>query len=238
MSNDSLGDRIKRFEAVSKLRLMPKMPVIIRVDGKAFHTFTRGCDRPFDSWLHESMVSAAEKVAKEIQGFKCAYVQSDEVTFALTDYDTRETDSWFGYEIPKLVSVSAALMTAHFNYFFAKYKGTEPTTRTCAVFDSRAFNVPIHDVPNVFVWRAKDWHRNSVQMYARAHFAHKALHGMKLDDIHEMLYTVGKNWTTDLNPQEKNGTFLIGKERRADILPTYENINGIIGPLFAPPESL
>jgi tRNA(His) 5'-end guanylyltransferase len=165
-------------------------------------------------------LKAAKYTANDMQGFKAAYIQSDEVTFCLTDYDTFETDGWFGYKISKVVSISAALMSVAFNKLFY------PTIPQ--VFDSRAFTVPKEEVVNTFLWRAKDWARNSLQMYARMFFSHSELHKKNSSDIHEMLHEVGSNWTTDLTSQERNGTFLIRENGvlkiRTDIIPSYSSM--------------
>ena len=221
----SLGDRIKKYEKIFNQSAVHRSPLIIRVDGRAFHTFTRNAQKPFDKVIMEAMTQAATYVAKDMQGFKVAYIQSDEVTFCLTDYDTIDTQGWFGYELPKIISISAAMMSVAFN----KYLPSD----SLPVFDSRAFTVPKEDVCNVLVWRAKDWERNSLQMYARAFFSHKQLHNKKRSDMHEMLHAIGKNWATDLSDAEKNGTFLLNTEegivRRYDILPTYESIDKATG---------
>lgn len=220
-----LGDRIKKYEKTFTHSALKRMPLIIRVDGRAFHTFTKGMERPFDKRLIDAMVKAATYTAKDMQGFKAAYIQSDEATFLLTDYDTFETEGWFDYELPKTISISAALMSVAFNHYL-------PTGKL-PVFDSRAFTVPKDDIVNCFVLRAKDWERNSLQMYARSFFSHKQLHQKGREAMHEMLHGIGKNWTTDLSAQERNGTFLIntqtGIEERTDILPTFESINSVIG---------
>jgi len=224
----TLGDRIKGYEKVFSQRALKRTPLMIRVDGKAFHTFTRDLEKPFDKGLMEAMIKSAQYTAEKMQGFKVAYIQSDEVTFVLTDYDTLETEGWFNYKINKVVSISAAMMSASFNVFYA--------TNKLALFDSRAFNVPKEDVLNALLWRAKDWHRNSIQMFARAFFSHKELHKKSLDDIHEMLHSIGKNWTTDLLPIERNGTFLIKTEEgiitTSEILPTYVDLQRHLGKLF------
>lgn len=231
----SLADRIKRYEKTFSFQTLNRMPVMIRVDGRAFHTFTRGFRKPFDPNLIEAMVHAAAEVAKEMQGFKVAYVQSDEATFCLTDYDGLETQGWFDYDLSKMVSISAALMSVAFNSYFPADKRD---LRPSPAFDSRAFSVPPDDVVNAFLWRAKDWERNSLQMYARSFFSHKQLLNKGHGEIHEMLHSIGKNWATDLTDQEKNGTFIFlrdgGGELRTDILPTYQSINEAIGYLFIP----
>jgi tRNA(His) guanylyltransferase len=226
-----LGDRIKRYEAVTHYTATGRTPLMVRVDGRAFHTFTRGMDRPFDQKLTDAMVGAAKCVAEEMQGFKAAYIQSDEATFCLTDYDRVESQGWFDYDLSKVISISAALMTAH----FIRLLRTEKTP----VFDSRAFMIPANDVVNAFLWRAKDWERNSLQMYSRAHYSHKELHGKGKQAMHDLLHEAGKNWATDLTPQQKNGTFLIatdeGITERHDIMPTYGSVDGAIGGLFVYP---
>lgn len=203
----SLGDRMKRYESVSKQLLTPGVPVIIRVDGKAFHTFTRSFDKPFSDVLMDAMDVAAARLARVIQGCKAWYVQSDEVTFLLTDYERVETQGWFEYNHSKLVSLSASYMSVYFNQRLDSI--VPDSMRGPAVFDSRAFNVPKEDVVNCFLWRMRDWHRNSVQMFARSVFSHKELRNKKLEDIHDMLHKKGKNWATDLTPREKNGKLIV-----------------------------
>jgi tRNA(His) guanylyltransferase len=225
---DSLGDRMKRYEASSRFVATPRMPLIIRVDGRAFHTLTKKiCDRPFDVAFIESMRHAAREVSNEMQGFKAAYVQSDEATFLLTDYDDIGTQGWFGYVHAKMISISASSMSVNFNDYFSEWSGT----KTNALFDSRAFSVPADDVANMFLWRAKDWARNSLQMYARSFFSHKELDRKNSVDIHEMLHGIGKNWTTDLGYVEKNGTFINKDgEFTCTIQPTHLEISKFLTP--------
>ena len=236
---DSLGDRQKTYENVYRHYLIRRMPVIIRIDGKAFSSFTRGCNRPFDQDIINCMTEAALAVAKEMQGFCCAYVQSDEASFLLVDYQQLETEAWFDNNVNKLVSISASIMTARFNELWAKRNGK------LAHFDSRAFNVPREDVSNYFLWRNQDWERNSLQMYAQSNFSHKELHKKNKVDMHEMLHQKGKNWATDLNDQQKNGTWLIRCSAgdltciftRYDIHPTYAEIAEVVEPFVSPEET-
>lgn len=236
---DSLGDRMKRYEAVSKGLLTPKMPVIIRVDGKAFHTFTKHFDKPFSKALMNSMDAAAHSLAQEMQGCVACYVQSDEATFLLTDWENTETQGWFNYNHQKIVSLSAAYMSIFFNEAIEAWFEyiDKPRTVRSAIFDSRAFNVPREDVVNCFLWRMKDWHRNSVQMYARQFFSHKELHKKSLDDIHDMLYAKGKNWVRDLEDREKNGTLFVkypqGEMTKFQtVQPNFPHVDTFIGPLL------
>lgn len=202
---DSLGDRIKRYERVSDHMLTPNGPLFIRVDGRAFHTFTKHMDRPFDRRFMHTMINAAMDVVKDMPGFKLAYLQSDECTFLLTDTDKLESQGWFDYRLNKVVSIAASAFTVYFN---AEVPRQFTNLRLGpAMFDARAFTVPYEDAPNVFVWRQKDWHRNSLSMLAQAYYGHKELQGKKKADLHEMLHAKGDNWAT-LELMEKNGTFL------------------------------
>lgn len=199
---DAIGDRMKRYEAVSQGFLTPNMPVFVRVDGRAFHTYTRGCDKPFDYELIEAMTYAARNTAKDMHGFVLGYVQSDEATFMLSDYERPETQGWFGYETSKIVSLSASLFTAHFNAYVRNLEGRQ---FGMATFDARVFNVPLDDAPNVFVWRQKDWERNWVSMLARSQFSAKQLHGKSRREVLEM---VSPEPLASLEPVIEHGTFL------------------------------
>jgi len=220
----NIGDRFKtNYETPARHLLTRRTPVIVRVDGRAFHSFTkRHFGKPFDGKFVDAMIIAASALAGEMQGFKLGYVQSDEASFVLTDYDDLQTQPWFGYIKSKVESIASAKMT----FAFARCMRLANINEE-ALFDARAFNVPEAEVVNYFVWRARDWYRNSVSMYAGAYFSHKDLHKKTIDDMHEMLHGIGRNWTIDLMPEEKNGTFIIGKEliAHSDVPPTFAAIN-------------
>jgi len=210
MSKDSLGDRMKEFyENRSKLYLPRRVPVIIRLDGKAFHTFTKGFKRPYDEILHNTMNSTMKYLCENIQGCKLGYTQSDEITLLLTDYDTITTDAWFDYSVQKMCSVAASMATMAFNKFFSEeyknymynfsFKDRKPTEEECeymetlysklsiAMFDARCFSIPKEEVTNCFIWRQQDATRNAIQMLGQCNFSHKELHGKSCNDIQDML---------------------------------------------------
>lgn len=199
---DDLGDRMKaNYEDRTRMYLPRRTNTIIRIDGKAFHTFTRKLQKPFDRTLIGYMQDTAKQLCKEIQGAKLGYVQSDEISILLTDYDQLSTDAWFDGNIQKIVSISASIATATFNRLWA---GALPA----AHFDSRVFTIPEkEEVANYFLWRSQDAARNSVQMFARAYFSHKELEGKSITDIHEMLYTKNLNWA-HLDSIYKQGTII------------------------------
>ena len=191
------------YENRNRYFLTRRMPVIIRIDGKAFHTLTKKwkCQKPFDEKLNIAMTETTAFLLKEFQGAKIAYHQSDEISLLLTDYDKLTTDGWFDYNIQKICSVGASTATACFN---ARH---EEGRRNPAIFDCRCFNIPREEVTNYFIWRQKDWIRNSASMLAQSEFSHKELEGKSQADMHEMLYWRGINWA-DLAPVWKNGSLM------------------------------
>ena len=231
--NDSLGDRMKGYENISRVYLPRRLPVIIRIDGRAFHTFTSGFGRPFDLILGRSMWGTAETLCKEISGAKLAYVQSDEISLLLTNDDTIETQPWFDNNIQKLVSISASIATLAFNTCFSneiealssvweefkcedKVGLSQLETYRKAVwkaqFDSRAFILPPEEVCNYFIWRQQDASRNSVQMVARIMYSHKELMNKNTDELKEMIHKKGINWN-DYGTPYKRGICWIKKPK-------------------------
>lgn len=213
MDKTSLGDRMKGYEAVSQDILMKRTPVIIRVDGKSFHTFTkRYCKDgdPFSDSMLMSMTLAATHMTHFIQGAVLAYVQSDEISFLLRDWDSFETQQWFGGKIQKIVSVSAAMASTGFYAGIEMHHHDDPIClQHRPVFDSRVFNIPMEEVTNYFVWRQKDTIRNSVNMYAQHFFSHKQLQGKKIDDVKNMLVINDTPWET--LPLINQRGFCVGK---------------------------
>ena len=169
-AKDALGTRMKRYEIASDFMLTRRTCLIVRVDGQAFHTYTKGFERPFDGKIMGCMQYAAVKLAESMSGFKAGYIQSDEASFLLTDYDAVNTQAWFDNSLNKLVSIPASTMTAHFNYWML----TNFKVAKLATFDARAFVVPEADVANYFLWRSKDWERNSLSMYEEAFHRQRA----------------------------------------------------------------
>lgn len=190
MLRDSLGNRMKHnYEEVSRTRLVRRMPVIIRLDGKAFHTFTKGMQKPFDPVFNKSMQQTMEYLCKNIQGCVLGYTQSDEITLVLIDYQTLQTDAWFDYEVQKMTSISAAMATLAFNSYFIENAMMSDNVElyqkkfNTALFDSRVFNVPKEEVTNCVLWRQADAERNSVSALAQSLFSHKSLHGLSRKDM-------------------------------------------------------
>jgi tRNA(His) 5'-end guanylyltransferase len=192
---------MKGYEDVFRQTLHLRMPVIIRVDGKAFHTWTRYMDRPFSGEFMRYMDKAALALCREIQGAKLAYIQSDEISVLLTNDDTFTTSAWFDNNIQKMVSVAAAIASAEM---------TDVSMRR-AMFDARAFVLPREEVTNYFLWRQNDATRNSIQMLARSLFSHAELHGKNNAQLHDMCFSKGANWN-DLPTSLKRGRCAVRRE--------------------------
>ena len=199
--NDELGKRMKEFyEAVPKTRLVRRTPVAIRIDGKAFHTFTRGFEKPFDEVLGRAMRETMKYLCENIQGCVLGYTQSDEITLILIDYKKLNSSAWFDYEVQKMCSIAASMATMAFNRFFREEMDKDPTIPSVrynwytaainkgAMFDARCFNIPKEEVANLIYWRQLDATRNSIQMVGQANFSHSQLQNKSCNQIQDMLF--------------------------------------------------
>lgn len=229
MGKDALSVRMKEFYEMRTRTYLPRRTyTIIRIDGKAFHTYTRGLKKPFDLGLIEDMDETAKYLCKNIQGAKMAFVQSDEISIVLTDFDTLQTDAWFDGEVQKIVSISASMATSKFNqlrtkrYLKTKLEdGIEKITDMfidkfldfkLAEFDSRVFIIPFKDeVLNYLIWRQHDTVRNSISSVAQSMFSPKELHGKNQSDMQEMCFQKGTNWN-DFDDKLKRGRLIIKQE--------------------------
>lgn len=238
--NDELGKRMKEYyEGIPSTKLMRRTPVAIRLDGKAFHTFTRGFQKPFDEVLIKSMQETMKYLCENIQGCVLGYTQSDEITLILIDYKNLDSSAWFDYKVQKMCSVAASMATMAFNkafdsfscgvrqgedgnaYVKAKLKG--------AMFDARCFNIPKEEVANLLYWRQLDATRNSIQMVGQANFSHKELQNKSCNDIQNMLLIERNiNWN-NMCTYLKRGSCCIKKEYYPEPKLGYErcDINAI-----------
>lgn len=234
--NDELGKRMKEnYESISKTRLMRRTPSAIRIDGKAFHTFTKGFQKPFDEILMKAMQETTKYLCQNIQGCVFGYTQSDEITLILQDYVTLTTAAWFDYEVQKMCSIAASMATMAFNKFFAENVDILEMTNQAApyydalekgaMFDARCFNIPKEEVCNLIYWRQLDATRNSIQMVGQANFSHSELQGKSCNDIQDMLFTQkGINWN-DYPTYYKRGTACRRVYKEVNIAGTLDTIN-------------
>lgn len=229
--HDDLGTRMKNYEQRNRYYLQRRMPVIIRLDMRSGHTFTRGFKRPFDEVFIKSMQDTARYLCKNIMGAKLSYQQSDEISLVLVDYEKLNSEAFFDYRVDKLCSITASMATMAFNKYFrenvenlyynTKVAMTDEEERKWyslyerkfdkAMFDARCFNIPKEEVTNCIYWRQLDASRNSIQMVGQANFSHKELQHKSCNDIQDMLMLQkGINWN-DLEIYKKRGSCCIKK---------------------------
>lgn len=234
---DELGDRMKDFyEDRTRFKLARRTNTIIRIDGKAFSTYTKGLKKPFDAGLIEDMNLTTEFLCKNIQGAKFGYVQSDEISILLTDYDSIQTDAWFDGNLQKMASIAASIATVRFNQLRmmrACHEGSDVDGYLdmddldkfkLAMFDARVFQIPSQiEVINYFIWRQQDATRNSISSVAQANFSSSQLKGVKTNQMQDMLMLEkGINWN-DFTPREKRGAVIKKVEK-----PMQKKIQGEI----------
>lgn len=239
--HDDLGVRMKTFyEQIPKTKLTRRCPVALRIDGKAFRTFTRGFQKPFDEVLIKSMQETMKYLCENIQGCVLGHTQSDEITLILVDYKKLTSSAWFDYEVQKICSIAASMATMAFNKAFKKntdiYSESKAVTGYLgqyygdyenvseqldiyrkafdkgAMFDARCFNIPKEEVANLIYWKQLDAIRNSIQMVVQANFSHNELQNKSCNDIQNMLPTQKNiNWN-DLPTYQKRGSCCVKKE--------------------------
>lgn len=236
----TLGERMKEYEFQSRTRLLRRLPVIIRLDGCHFHTWTRGLDKPYDTHLTRIMQSVTKYLCEHIQGCVLGYTQSDEITLVLIDYQNQETDAWFDNQVQKICSVSASLASVAFNKYLQEmikeleidamawehdeeyqqmsfcYEKAELLEQKMwkATFDARAFNVPKHEVVNNLIWRQQDATRNSINLVGQSLYSHKELQGISAKDLqNKMLIEKNVNWN-NYPTSFKRGSCVIRKDRK------------------------
>jgi tRNA(His) 5'-end guanylyltransferase len=215
---DQLGDRIKTaYEDRTRFSLPRRAYTIIRIDGKAFHTYTRKLQRPFDDTLIDDIDTTAAYLCKNIMGAQFAFTQSDEISILLTDFNDITTQAWFDNNLQKMCSVSASMATKAFNEarFNRLITGSKEETINIkdflkmAEFDSRVFQIPQRaEVENYFIWRQQDTTRNSISSVAQSMFSSKELHGKTTNKQQDMIFQKsGINWN-DYESKYKRGRII------------------------------
>lgn len=225
MKHSDFDIRMKEnYEKRAKTSLVRRIPVIIRVDGKAFHTFCKRFERPYDKFLNESLNEVMKFLCENIQGAKFAERHSDEISILVTDFDTINTDAYFDYSIQKICSVVASMATAEFcrllmveevnrreifsrpvnskeeleqrTIFQKRFtKQLLKTDESWPTFDTRCFNLPREEIANYVWWRMSDAKRGSINMVAQANFSHKSLQNLSCDQMQEKLWQEKQiNW--------------------------------------------
>lgn len=207
----TLSDRMKKYEEPTDLCLVRRMPAIIRIDGKAFHSFTKRFSPDYDEFFRRMMEQTTLELCKNIQGARIAYSQSDEISILLVDYNKFNSEPFLNGRVQKIASVVASMATLYFNKEIndaclnsqsaegPKFDGVL-VSLLCnklhtAMFDARVFNIPREDVTNYFIWRQQDAVRNSILDLGYKYFSHKQLLNHSCDQIQDKLFKErGINW--------------------------------------------
>lgn len=250
----TLGDRMKQYESTTQTHLLRRTPVIIRIDGRAFHTFTKRLvsevqatrqimipsnkivdpslsRTPFSVIMHELMSNTTATLFNQVQNCVFAYTQSDEISLVLRDWDRHETQQWFGGNVQKMVSLSSSIATASFNYFLSKHHAPS-WVGDFVHFDARVYNVPKDEVVNYLIWRQQDASRNSVQMLGRFHFSQKQMQGKSNSQVQDMLMLEKQvNWN-DLPTWMKRGTAVYQRSDWSEVMSFHRSKVDVEIPIF------
>ena len=203
--NKELSDRMKEYEfQYSKNKLLPLIPIVARIDGRAFHSFTKGLKKPYDLRLSKLMKDTTVFLCEESNA-TLGYTQSDEISLIWNNTNIN-TETFFDGKILKLTSILSSLTTAFFNKNLAEY--IPEKANKLAIFDCRVFNIPTHDETlQYLLWRESDATRNSINMAAQQYYSHKELLKKSLKKTQELLFQAGINWN-DYPPFFKRGTYI------------------------------
>lgn len=199
-----LAARMKAYEAQTGAMLPRKTWAVVRLDGKAFHTYTKDLDKPFDRRFMLDMADLTNFMCRKIQGAVFGYTQSDEISIVLTDLQSQANELWFGGKVQKIVSVAAGYASAYWNQLREDYN------TDLAVFDARVFTLPlVEEVKNYLVWRQADAQRNAIFLAANSVYSHKELYGKSFSQKRQMLLDAGLSWEEDFTDREKLGESVV-----------------------------
>lgn len=229
MKFKNLEDKCLYYRSLTDYKLLPNSYVIVTMDGRSFsHLIKNKFQKPFDDNFIRMMNETAQYVCKNVQGAKFAYVQSDEISIVLTDFDTPTTETFFNNRLCKLQSIIASLTTSKFNQLMTAYKldkmvdeyGNSPKLSGNEVarliknmqeyqFDCKCWNVPsLNDVYAWFLYRQIDCIKNSKQQTAQAYFPHTELQNKNTDEqIALLLEKKGVDWNL-FGTEKKYGRFI------------------------------
>lgn len=207
MKNDAFGDVMKAFERQHETWLAPALPICVRVDGRSFSTYTRGCEKPFDARVSGAMRAATKALVEETNA-RLGYTQSDEITLIIQT-EPGQTPLFDG-RVQKLASVLASVAAVHFDRAF---RGSKPPS-----FDCRVWQVPDRETAaDTVLWRALDARKNGVSSAFRSRFSAPEMHGKKRRDMLAALMAAGVDYEADFSAEDRLGTYFRRVEREGVI---------------------
>lgn len=206
---NTLAERMREYEDVFRYKLPRRLPLLIRLDGKAFHTLTRNYEKPWDTDFMSFMDSVALFLCKKVQTVQLAYLQSDELTLLLHNYKKLNSEPWFDNTLQKIVSISAGYASAYFSVRNYQKNPLLDIEEVIEVFDSRAWVLPESEVNNILLSRQQDATRNAIQMLGQAHFSHNQLQNKSCSQIQELLWQEHKINFNEFEPYYKRGRCVV-----------------------------
>ena len=199
---------MKEYEIYSDLRVPVNSKIIIRLDGRSFHSFAQNMElkKPYDDNFCRVMVNVSKELFEEFSPL-FIYSFSDEISILLDKIP-------FNGRIEKINSVMASFTSSSFtlNYGVKFPKAV--------AFDSRVIPITDDKIYDYFKWRQDEAWRNCVNGYG-IHFlkskysssqANEKINGLGLSDIHEMLFQNGIN-LNDVKTWKKRGIGVYRKNK-------------------------
>lgn len=212
-----LHDRMKGYEGINQISLMGKAFHVLRLDGRSFSAFTANLNKPFDVGFSEDMNRTAFELIKEVDGSIISFVCSDEISVIFSNLKNYDSELWFGGNLQKIVSTSAAIASSVFNIF----RRERDADSRMATFDARVFTVPSEqEAHNCLLWRQQDATRNSISMLARSLYSHKEIINKNGSELQEMIFQKGLNWN-DLDTGIKRGRIVVKRKKADEIRGTW-----------------
>lgn len=228
----TLGDRMKEYEASTDFRLNKEYPLVIRLDGAHFHTWTKRdgkLDKPYDKDFMEIMERLTYNLSNEIPNVVYSYTQSDEITLVVFNNLHENSEPWLSNRLEKICSTVAALASVMFNAYVSEKRYMDKFKyKNLATFDCRVFNVPYDDLPNNILWRTQDAKRNSIQNYARSLYSNKELNFKKTEELKQLMLDKGVNWD-EQDPKTKYGTVVrlnLDEDKKTFVIESQLNPTG------------
>lgn len=225
MDKTSIGDRMKMYEASTESRVLPRLPIIVRIDGRSFSKFCKGMKRPFDDEFRQAMIETTKYLVEKTHA-KIGYTQSDEINLVLYTENLKSGSTIFDGRVQKIASNFASLASVKFLVEMQKRFPEKIKNGVLPTFDARVFVVPSKvEAYNAILWRTNDATKNSISMVAQSQFSHTELQGLSCDEMqHKLLTEKDINWN-DYTSAQKQGVYV--RKEKIEVSLTDDEISKI-----------
>jgi tRNA(His) guanylyltransferase len=225
MDKTSIGDRMKMYEASTESRVLPRLPIIVRIDGRSFSNFCKGMKRPFDDEFRQAMIETTKYLVERTHA-KIGYTQSDEINLVIYTENLKAGSTIFDGRVQKIASNFASMASVKFLIEMQKRFPDKIKNGVLPTFDARVFVVPSKvEAYNCILWRTNDATKNSISMVAQSQFPHKELQGLSCDEMQNKLLTEKDiNWN-NYTSAEKQGTYI--RKEKIEVTLTEDELSRI-----------